>query len=55
MMMVLVLRDMITGVILVMMAKFEEIKNDKPIIPSIKGVMEPRLANLSLITGVMEL
>ena len=55
MMMVMAFRDMITGVIMVVIAKIEEIKDDEPIMHSITGMIKPKLANLALIIGVMEL
>ena len=39
MMMVMALKDMITGMIMVVKSKFEEIKKDEPITPSITGVI----------------
>ena len=46
---------MIMGVIMVVIAKFEEIKNDKPMTASITSVIELEQANFALITGLMEL
>ena len=55
MMMMMASRDMITCVIMVVIPKFEEIKNNEPITPLITGVIKPELVNLALITGLMEL
>ena len=54
-MIVMASRDMITGVIMTVIAKIEEIKDDEPIMPSIIGMIEPKLINLALIIGMMEL
>ena len=54
MMMVMASRDMITGVIMAVIAKIKEIKNDEPIMISITGVIKLGLASLSLITGIMD-
>ena len=53
MMMVMASSDMIRGVIMAVIAKFEEIKNDEPITPSIMGVIKPGLTNMALIMGMM--
>ena len=47
--------NMIMGMIMAVIAKIEEIKNDEPITHLITNVIEPEFANFALIMGMMEL
>ena len=55
MMMMMAPRDMVTHMTIDVMAKIGENKEDEPIMPLITGAIEPKLVNLALIMGVMEL